>query len=57
MISAILFVLAGFFLLWQFVVAGLGFALMASGKVRSVKIGLAPGAVATVLAIVGVVLL
>lgn len=57
MISGILFVFTGTFVVWQFAFIGLISGMLASGKAVKGKIPLYPLWMATVLAIAGVVLL
>lgn len=56
MISLILFVLAGTFVIWQFGFFFVTAGALASGKVNKAKSPMWPMMVATVLAIAGVVL-
>jgi hypothetical protein len=54
-ISLILFVLAGLFMVWQVVLVGLAFNLVRSGQYSSVKIGMFPLVIATMVTILGIV--
>lgn len=55
--SIILFILAGACAIWQISLVAIASALIRSGRYKNVRIGIVPGILAPVFAIIGVILL